>query len=252
MEFNSKTATAENNRTASFYSMQRTTNEEDQEEAIPATNENAEDQTPKPAESMLQKLFNRKEFKRVFARHVSVLDESDPEDYEMEHYHEAKQRLDQGFFDISYHFTLLMNDEIKASGGARTEQDVVLEILDDLRRLRIEFKIHNPDGTLKSLIELKDIFLRNFQKFVDIYQITADITTVPEVMTDEVMPVDRYPRIRLPRSIRHWFPELYPETMLNGQSLEHLPSLAKGQTLQELLEKWNSARSSKRGDKKGA
>ncbi|SPP87616.1 Hypothetical predicted protein [Drosophila guanche] len=224
------------------------TNEEPQEEAIPAATEDAEDETPKPAESMLQKLFNRQEFKLAFAKHLSVLDESDSEDDE--DYDEDMQRLRQGFFDIMSHFTLLTHEEIKASGGARTEQDVVLEILDDLRRLRIEFKIPNPDGTFRTLIELKSIFLRNFQKFVDIYQITADITTVPEVMTVEVMPVDRYPRVKLPRSIRHWFPEQYPETMLNGQSLERLPSLAKGQTLQELLEKWNSARSSKKGDQK--
>ncbi|BFG02576.1 titin-like [Drosophila madeirensis] len=212
---------------------------QEEEEAVPASK--PEEQTPKPGVSMLQKLFDRQEFKRALADHLSVLDETDSDNEEFEYNRERIDRIGQGFFDIIYHFGHVMRDEIKASGGARTEKDIVLEILGDIRRMRIDVKELNRDGTTKSLYELKRTFISSFQEFVDIYQISADITTVPEVMTVERMPVHRHPRFKFNRRTRHWFPEYHPETMLNGKSLEHLPMLAKGQTLQEMLQQWNKS-----------
>ncbi|XP_034671319.1 titin-like [Drosophila subobscura] len=212
---------------------------QEEEEAVPAAK--PEEQTPKPGVSMLQKLFDRQEFKRALANHLDVLDETDSDNEEFEYNRERIDRIGQGFFDIIYHFGYVMRDEIKASGGARTERDIVLEILGDIRRMRIDVKELNRDGTPKSLYELKRTFISTFQEFVDIYEITADITTVPEVMTVEAMPVHRHPRFKFNRRTRHWFPEYHPETMLNGKSLEHLPMLAKGQTLQEMLQQWNKS-----------
>ncbi|XP_034124803.1 uncharacterized protein LOC117581568 isoform X2 [Drosophila guanche] len=211
--------------------------QEEEEEAVPAPK--PEDHTPKPGVSMLQKLFNCQGFKRALADHLSVLDESSSDDDEIEYTQERIDRIAQGFFGIIVVCIYVMRDEIKASGGARTEKDIVLEFIGDIRRMRIDVKEHNRDGTPKTLYELKHAFFSAFQRFVDIYQITADIITVPEVMTVEVMPVHRHPRFKFNKRNRHWFPEYHPETMLNGESQEHLPMLAKGQTLQEMLQQWN-------------
>ncbi|XP_033242498.1 uncharacterized protein LOC108152387 isoform X2 [Drosophila miranda] len=185
-----------------------------------------EDLCPKASESMLQKFFNRQDFRQVLGSHLKALDETSSHEGEEEVVNARRKRRKQGFFDVLWCFEHLMEAEIEASGGARTEADVLLEVLDDLRRLRVEVQSHSPDGGRISVMGLKRAFLTAFQKFAVIYQVTADTATVPKVMEVEDLPLNRCLRIRSRES----------KTQVKGTSMEHPPKPGKGQSLQNPTE----------------
>ncbi|EDW25930.1 GL14227 [Drosophila persimilis] len=185
-----------------------------------------EDLCPKASESMLQKLFNRQDFRKVLGSHLKALDETSSHEDEVEVVNARRKRRKQGFFDVLWCFEHLMEAEIEASGGARTEADVLLEVLDDLRRLRVQVQSHSPDGGSTSVMELKRAFLKAFQEFADIYHVTADTATVPKVIAVEDLPLNRYLRFRSRES----------QTLVKGTSMEHLPKPGKGQSLQNPTE----------------
>ncbi|XP_002133631.2 uncharacterized protein [Drosophila pseudoobscura] len=190
-----------------------------------------EDLCPKASESMLQKLFNRQDFRKVLGSHLKALDETSSHEDEVEVVNARRKRRKQGFFDVLWCFEHLMEAEIEASGGARTEADVLLEVLDDLRRLRVQVQSHSPDGGRTSVMELKRAFLKAFQEFADIYHVTADTATVPKVIAVEDLPLNRCLRFRSRES----------QTLVKGTSMEHPPKPGRGQSLQNPTEKNVSA-----------